>query len=286
MFFLILMLTVVSIHTATAQNDTASSAWTTRKKVVAGGLVVQQISSFVIQYYWWWEGDYHPFFVENDGYFRNYFLGVDKLGHGFTSYMYAHGIRELCTYGGFSEKSTRRLSWILPAFWAISIEIGDGFSSYGYSHQDLVANLSGLGFAILQQRVPYFKNFKMKMSYTPSKHFRESNFNGWTLTNDYWGHMYWMTFDVHQMLPQHVRRFWPPFLNLGIGYGLDNRPEVYPGIRREIAISLDWNISAIHARKGSGTYLLKEMFDYFHYPAPGISKTLEKQEHWKPIFFR
>jgi hypothetical protein len=257
---------------------------TTKKKLVIGGLAVQQVASFGVQYKWWWKDDYHAFTFENDGFVNNYCLGVDKLGHFFTSYLYFHSLNELLTYADFSPKTRRITSVALPLAWAVSIEIGDGFSSYGYSWADLAANSLGVGFGLLQERYPAMRKVKMKMSYYPTARYTDNGFKDWSLTSDYMGHCYWLSFDVHNLLPQQARRYWPEFLNMAVGYGIDrNTPVEVPPHLRDFCIGFDWNLSCIKTKRKS-THVVKELLDYFHYPAPGIGKV--QGEATRFIFFR
>lgn len=271
-FAIILLLCFSFALIAKGQDSIAHHKLTSKQKWVIGGLAVQQVASFGIQYKWWWKDDYHDFAFEQDAFVDNYLLGIDKMGHFFTSYLYFHSLNELMRWADFSPKTRRITSVALPLAWAISIEIGDGFSTYGYSWQDLAANSLGIGFGLLQERFPYMRNFKAKMSYYPNSYYVNNGFNKWSLTSDYRGHCYWLSFDIHNLLPQKAKRYWPPFLNMAVGYGI-NPKESYneqPHIR-DFCIAFDWNLSSIKTKQ-KGTYVVKELLDYIHYPAPGIGK--------------
>lgn len=268
-----------------AQLDTTTKhPFTTKQKIVIGALAVQQAASFYVQYQWWWKNDYHKFNVEPDGYFNNYALGVDKLGHFYTSYVYFHLLNETFRWAEFSDRTRIIASTAIPFVWAVSIEIGDGFSSYGYSWEDLTANSLGIAYGLLQEKVPYMRNFKFKFSYFPSQYYIENNFKGWVLTDDYRSEFYWLSFDVHNLLPKPAKRYWPSFLNIAVGYGIDkNTGRNASPVNREFGISLDWNISSIKTKNKTG-YFLKEMVDYIHYPAPGVTKV--EGEKAKFIMYR
>jgi hypothetical protein len=284
-YFLFLLLLSLS---SAAQQDTgySTTGFTTKQKVVIGTLAVQQAASFYIQYKWWWKGDYHSFNFEPDGFINNYALGVDKLGHFYTSYVYFHLLSETFRWAHFSDNSRVIVSTALPLAWAISIEIGDGFSSYGYSWEDLTANSLGIAYGLLQDRVPYMRNFKFKFSYYPSQYFVDNHFNSWNLTNDYRSHFYWLSFDVHNLLPQPAKRYWPAFLNIAVGYGIDKRTDrnATP-INREFGVSFDWNLSSLKTNNRT-VYFAKEMGDYIHFPAPGTTKVQGEKTNYKVILFR
>jgi hypothetical protein len=256
----------------------------TRQKWIAGGLIAQQAASLYLEYKWWWENNYHPFVIGNDGGFNNYSLGIDKVGHFYTSYMYSNLLYELLKWGSFEEKTGLWVSTTLPFVWALSIELGDGFSSFEFSSRDLLANSLGIGYALAQRKIKYLQNFKFKYSYFPGQYFRDQNFKGWALTADYDGHIYWLSADLHGILPETAKRFWPKYLNLSAGYGVRNFAESYYywgqgyEIKREFFVGLDYNLSAIGVKSKTAKTLLN-MVNYYHLPAPGMKKT--GKENWQ-----
>lgn len=76
-------------------------------------------------------------------------MGVDKVGHIYTSYLYFNPLYNVMKWGGYDESTTMWVSVIVPALYAISLEIGDGFSHYEFAPDDLLANSLGLGYAVL-----------------------------------------------------------------------------------------------------------------------------------------
>ncbi len=260
-------------------------ALSTRKKLIIATLFAQQAASMYIEYKWWWQRNYHPFAINNDGGYNNYSLGIDKVGHFYTSYMYFNTLNELFKWGGFSNKTRLILSTALPLLWATSIEIGDGFSSYEFNPDDLTANSLGIIYALIQDQVPYMQNFKFKYSYFPSRFYQDRHYKGWALTTDYNGHIYWLSMNVNGLLPQTAKPYWPKYVNLIIGYGVNNYTEIanrLPGyeMQREFCVGLDINLNAFPV-KNQTIKTLRNMLDYFHYPAPGFKKT--GAEPWKFI---
>ncbi|MES2559873.1 MAG: DUF2279 domain-containing protein [Bacteroidota bacterium] len=269
---IVLIICLALIHNSLSQDSTTHRKYTPKQKFVLGGLALQQVVSFGVQYKWWWKDDYHSFNFEKEGIINSYSLGVDKAGHFYTSYLYFHSLNELMQWADFTPKQRKITAVVLPLAWAVSIEIGDGFSNFGASWEDLLANSLGIGFGLVQEKYPYMRNFKVKMSYYPTAYYIDRNFKGWALTSDYRAHCYWLSFDVHNLLPQKAQRYWPEFLNMAVGYGVD--PNTLPLARpnlRDFCIGLDWNLSSIKTQKKSA-HLAKELLDYWHYPAPGIGK--------------
>lgn len=290
----LLALCLVGVPRADAQgrDSTSTLPWYfQRKSLITAGIAAHTLFTTYLEYKWWWEGNYHPFRFENDGFWHNYSLGVDKIGHFYTSYAYSTILYELFTWGGYSESTAKWWSFGISFFYALSIEIGDGFSTYAFSMTDLSANVLGIGYAFLQHEVPWFNNFKFKWSYYPSG---KIPFDGYfRITDDYDGHLYWLSIDVYNLLPEKAKSYWIPYLNLAIGYGGENiygrppwvggTPIVPQGPRtRKIAISLDYNLSAI--LPGSDTWrTLGRLIDLYHFPAPGVRKIIGKPTEVKPL---
>lgn len=254
-------------HSLCYSQDSTKSELTLKKKLIISGLVVHQVSSFYLEYKWWWQKNYHPFVIYDDGGFYNYSLGADKVGHFYTSYFYFQALNEIMKYGEFSTKTRLITATVLPFTWALSIEIGDGFSSYNFSHTDLIANTLGIGYGLLQERYPKLRDYKFKFSYFPTPYNYVDASGGWAPTNDYGGHIYWLTTDINNLLPGKNKGHQPHYLNIAIGYGVAQlEPYAYT---RKFAIGLDWNLDAIPCKK-NGLRTLKNIVNYIHFPAPGI----------------
>lgn len=248
-----------------------------KQKYILSGLAVHQLATFYLEYQWWWKGDYHPFVMSSDGGFNNYSLGIDKVGHFYTSYVYFKTLNELMKWGDFNPKTRLWVSTAIPFVWALSIEIGDGFSSYEFSPGDLAANTLGITYGLAQERYPYLKNFNFKYSYFPSQYFINNHFYQWRLTSDYGGHIYWLSADINNMLSKPAKRFWPKYLNLAFGYGIADW-----AAGRKFCISLDWNLGAI-TTKNKTVQTVKNILDFYHYPAPGIKKIGNESFKFEPL---
>ncbi len=242
-----------------------------RKWLVAPAVLVNTAGMVYLEYKWWWEKNYHPFNYQYEGFLNNYSFGVDKMGHFYISYLYFHSLENAMSWAGYSKRKSLYVAAIIPTVYALSVEIGDGFSSYNFSPDDLAANLMGIGYGILQVKKPFFQNINVKWSYFPSAYKTTANEKR-SLTDDYDGHIYWMSFNVHNLLPSKAQAFWPKFLNLAVGYGVKNRnPGTNDPVARKFTFGLDYNLSSI-SFKGQGWKSVTRFLDLFHFPAPGIRK--------------
>jgi len=237
--------------------------WTPRKVISAvtfGGVLC---GSLVSSYYDWWNDQSQPFHFTREGWFNDYSLGIDKVGHVYTSYFYFHTFRNLLLWGGFQPPTAFWWAAGTTAFFALSIEIGDGLSPYGFCVQDLIANGVGLAYAMLQTKFEYLKNFNLKWSYVAPDGYR------WPprFTDHYDGHTYWLTFNMHNLLPGKVGESWPEFLQLAAGYGVDDNMT-----KREFVIGLDVNLGALSVHN-EDWLLLSKTVDMIHFPLPAVEYT-------------
>lgn len=257
-------------NTVAQQNDSIPNTLSSKQKLVIGGLAIQQLGNFYVNYKWWWEDNLSPFSVQNDGGINNYSLGVDKVGHFFSSYIYFKAINEIMKYGEFSTKNRIITSLALPFSYALGIEIADGFSPYGFSNPDLLANCIGISYGFLQEQYPYLQNFNFKFSYYPTP-YSLAKLNDWSPSDDYGGHIYWFSPNLHRILPKSFSQYWPDYLNIAVGYGIDHNY----GTNRKYVIGFDWNLDAFRV-KNKGLKAIKNIANYLHFPAPGVRKVSGK----------
>lgn len=264
-------------------DSTSKKPFLTKKRALVTAIALQQIGSLYIEYKWWWEGNAKKFIRLNDGGFNNYSYGMDKLGHAYSSYLYFNVLNESMKWAGYTERQRLFWSTLLPISWALSIELGDGFYDWGFSTPDLLFNLGGIGYGILQQKVPYLQNINFKYSYFPSKKYKEVYPNDWELTEDYDGHACWLSFDLHHMLPGKLGKGWPAWLNIAAGYSVDNfKSKVGAPIQREFLLSFDINLNGIKS-KSKTINSTKAIFNYFHIPSPGIKFSADGNTQYKPL---
>ena len=264
------------------QVERDSTFWIFQRKPLVT-YTIGAYSAYVLykEWKWWWRDNSYPWMIRSEGFLNNYSLGVDKVGHFYTSYLYTTSFRELMVWGGFEPETALWFSVGIAAFHAVSIEIGDGFSTYHFAPDDLLANFLGITYGYLQTGVPFLRNINPKWSYYPSgnAHFKKS----WHITGDYDGHIYWLSFNIHDLLPRGARNYWPEFLSLAVGYGGKNISQGASGIpARKFAISLDYNLLAIPT-PGDTWDMIKRVLNPFHFPAPGVKFINGEPAQFKPI---
>ena len=208
----------------------------------------------------WWKNDYRSFRFWNDPQsFLDAHLAIDKAGHMFTGYYIFHATNDILNWGGHEKESAFWWATGISAFHAFVVEVGDGFSEYGFDYSDMLSNWAGVSLSVLQQKVPGISNVEMKWSlYYPL------NRHAFIVNDLYDYHIYWLSFKVNNFLPKSIEPLWPDWLQVALGYGATDHVT-----RREFIVGFDYNLETIPI-EGTDINLIKKLFNMFHAPAPGV----------------
>ncbi len=223
------------------------------------------VTTLMDSYYAWWKDNFRPFSFSTPPKERGWFneprsLGIDKIGHFYSSYFFYRTKKNVLLWGGYDERSA---TWISSAFtgaFALLIEVGDGFSTFGFDYQDLVFNLGGLGYGILQDQIAFLRNFQVKWSYFPPEGFDLPP----RFSEHYDGHIYWLAFDLHNLLKRPLGSHWPDFVRPAVGFSVADG-----GTRREFVIGLDFNLDFLFDRNNENWELVRNTVQMIHTPAQG-----------------
>lgn len=96
--------------------------------------------------------------------------GADKLGHAYTGAVVAAATGSLYRHWGYESQRAAELSALSSLLLTGAVEIGDGFSQdYGFSWEDQVSNVAGIGLEYLRQRYPALgERVQFRWEYLPS----------------------------------------------------------------------------------------------------------------------
>ena len=231
----------------------------------------------IYQYNAWWKDQRVAFHVIEDPDYQGNF---DKAGHVFGAYYSSHFFDEAFQWTGMDSARSTLFGALCGVIWEFYVEVEDGFArDWGFSRGDAKSDLIGATFYLLRNRVPFMRNFNYKWSYFPSQKYIQNkpDIPGQSLNfiEDYGGQSYYLTMDVHGMLPQNLKPYWPKWLNLALGVGgsgLDTYATTgNPFINRKLAwyISLDYDIEKIFPESDIPfVNFLRRGFNYWHLPAP------------------
>lgn len=200
---------------------------------------------------WWDQGFTRRFRTQREGGFGRdtEFLGIDKLGHAYATYV---GVRTLVPFFesvGNPPEDARRLAALSTWGTLTAVEILDGFSrQYRFSHEDFIANTVGtvMGYA-LAANPGWDDLIDFRLQYRPSP------LSGWDPPGDYAGQRYWLIAKaegIQALRNVPVLRY----LEVGVGYGAPgvDTPDEYAlhdfaQRRREVFWGVSLNLSRVLA---------------------------------------
>ena len=246
----------------------------TRKTIATVWVGTIVAGTLIDSYFTWWKTAEKPFsFLDHTG--ENWLSGghngIDKPGHFFGGYCMFKIIHNILLWGGYNRSTAFWWASGIGLWNGLEIEIGDGFTQYGFDYQDLMFDVAGIGYGMLQSQVPFLENFNFKFSYWSKKGFTSpANF-----TTDYDALTLWMTLNVHNLLPSSVDRYWPKFLQLAIGYGVDDHET-----RREVTIGLDLSVESLFSPSNEDLLLATRLVDVLHLPSPAVKFTQGKEPRY------
>jgi hypothetical protein len=269
----LLLLLITPIGTSLAQDTLARPIihdftpvedWSPRKIAATSVVGALFVSSWVDAYFTWWRNAEKPFAFWTDAGWpwlpNSGFRGVDKVGHFFGTYSVYKLAHNLLLWGGYSKSA---------AFWwaagygllnGLQIEIGDGFTPYGFDWKDLTCDFAGVGYAMLQSEVPFLQNINFKFSYWSATGVKTPI----QFTKDYDAMTIWTSFNMHNLLPGSVGDSWPEWLNLAVGYGVDAGET-----RQEFVLGIDINFEGF-STSSEDWLLAQRLGNLWHAPAPAI----------------
>jgi hypothetical protein len=144
--------------------------------------------------------------AESEGWFGNDTEsgGADKIGHAYTTYAFSHAISILYEHWGFEQKNAALYGALSSYAIMTYMELGDAFSDFGTSYEDLIANTVGavLGYVLysnddLASKIDFrweydwsFSDLDIFTDYENSKYLLALKLNGFEVTkNTLWKHI-------------------------------------------------------------------------------------------------
>jgi hypothetical protein len=108
--------------------------------------------------------------------------GADKAGHMYFSYALSHLFSYQYKRWGYDQEQAIKLGCLSSFGIQTLIEIGDSFSSYGFSYEDELFNILGVTIGYVMARYPEIsRKFDFRLEYDP---FREGK-HKFDVTTDY-----------------------------------------------------------------------------------------------------
>lgn len=208
----------------TAKRETKLSPL--RTSIVAGTIGALFTVQHIAQSNTIWAEESPEFKIQEDG---AYGLYVDKIGHFSSAYTASYVFGEAMYFIGMDKNAATLWGGAIGFAYLNYIEVMDGYgANFGFSPSDVLLNSTGVGFYVLQNFVPWFQNITPKWSYYPAdlhgEFKREPHF---FFVDDYSSQTFWLSINIHNILPNDFKRFWPKWLEISLGYTARNMT-IYP----------------------------------------------------------
>lgn len=201
---------------------------------------------------------------------------IDKLGHYYCARLLSDQISTISCWIGFDEKSSQLIGPILSSVLMLEIEIYDGFfKEWGFSLADFAANEFGAFSPIVTEKFPALNHVQLKFSYHPSHQAQQES----SFIKDYAGMTFWLSYNIHSLMPVKFKKFYPPWLNLSLGYGISKQTRG----NVELYLAPDINWMKVPLGRSQSMLRLKKVLNYVHFPTLCLKLTPEKKFY--PLYF-
>lgn len=215
----------------------------------------------------WWKDQRGPFHFANDW---EYSMSADKFGHFFDGAFIQALYRGAFEWAGFSPTAAQWMGAAFSIAYMTDIEIEDGFAtSWGFSPGDQICNVTGALYPVAQYYWAPLRSFNLKWSYYPSPELSDGNKNG-AFLDDYNGQTMWLSVNVHDLLGKKAQKFWPDYLNVVVGRGV-NDYQNFDKRYSDYYLGLDLNWEKIIPGNSKFMLWFKNVINHFRFfPLPVI----------------
>jgi len=196
-------------------------------------------------------------------------LGMDKLGHAYTTYLFTEYFTQRIAHSVDDRRGAAVTGALLAMGVQTYVEVFDGFSGdHGFSYEDMVMDGVGAGFSVLRSAIPGLADkLDFRMEYLPSGHG-----DGFRPVSDYAGQKYLLAlklagFETFEDTPLR-------FVELQAGYyarGFTDEEEANGAERRrEPYVAIGFNLQELFdsdARGAAGPALIaRRSLEYVQVP--------------------
>ena len=220
-----------------------------------------------------------------------YSLGADKFGHFYGTYLPSYLMSQVFLSSGFGYDLSHVLGGTVGLLYTSYVEILDGYSKgFGFSPSDWYADFAGASYFVAQHYIPVLQNFQPKFLYVKPSWIGEKNRReAESFIDDYSAQTFWISVNMHNLLPKSMKNYWPDFLELSLGYGvfslltpgwkgLPCDPSISQPVsdaawgNRTFMIGLDYNLVKLLPDGGSFWNWFKQTLNQFRFlPAPTLA---------------
>lgn len=247
---------------------------------IASTLVVSAGSYYAVKTAWWREEakDFHF----DKGLDLIYSSNLDKFAHFYGGTVIQDIYYRSLRWSNMDEVPALWTSFGFSVFVQAMIEMKDGYAhQWGFSLYDMLYGTLGSSYRLFQYKFPILQDFNFKLSYYEI----EDDYDPWRankfdeVIEDYPNQTYWLTWKTNNALPKNIEKYWPDFLVLALGFGVDDRISMDPTDKYdkwEIYLAFDYDIEEMVRNVDSP--IVKSIAHYLNYikfPSPAIRFTPE-----------
>ena len=214
-----------------------------------------------------WDYGKDGFHFANERWFQRdtHYGGADKLGHFWSSYALSHLYSYVYRKWGYSEKEANLYGAVSSLGVQTFMEVADGFSSQGFSYEDLIMNVAGAGVGYVWGKVPYLaKKIDFRIEYTPG--FDSKDF-GFSTNYERQRFLIALKADGFNFLKNPCLRY----LEFHAGYYTRHYKDYEGGSpddrRRHLYIGIGFNVSKLVQK-----FVNTKVLDYFQIPYTSAGK--------------
>ncbi|MDW8220477.1 MAG: DUF2279 domain-containing protein [Bacteroidota bacterium] len=207
-------------------------------------------------------------------------LGADKAGHVFAGYVMSKLSTDILLTIGIGDNIATVGGGLMGLGYQFFVEVQDGYGvNWGFSPSDMLANAIGVGIHIAQRYIPSFRHITLKAEFYPAPWFGERMRNGASNPiDDYSAWTWWASIDVHELMPESLKCWWPAWLNLAVGYAARNLE--WPGEQsRRFILSLDYNLEKLLPNGAPLWNWFRQYLNMLKLPAPALEFGIQDDMH-------
>lgn len=250
--------------------------------IFAGALTTFMVAQHIYQVNTIWK-DQAEFRIIED---KDYAIYADKVGHAYGAYLTSNVLRDGLITSGVSLQTSKLLAGLMGLSYSTYVEIMDGYGeNWGFSPSDFYMDITGATFYYLQAYIPFFQNFTPKFMYVPPKwHGYHDRVPSEMFIDNYSSHTFFLSANIHNMLPDNLKDYWPRWLEISVGYAVRNLCSGDPNSVCAYAehykdqlsgdvkyiIALDYNFTQLASEYGAPWDWLISQLKYFKLPSPAI----------------
>jgi hypothetical protein len=247
---------------------------------ILGGLYLGTfVGLHIYQHNAWWKDQRRGFHFEEDWVSA---LQADKSGHSYGGYMASYLMSEGLMASGFDWNDATLWGAIFGCAYQTYVETNDGFAKeWGFSPSDWYFDVLGPLFFLAQHHVEALQNITPKWQFIPTTWYNEPQIvRPSTVFDDYNSSSFYWSLNVYNILPDQLKQYWLPWLNIAVGYGANavdavsdpNEPPDQLSERRYI-VCLDYDLVKLLPSGGEFWNWLRQSLDLIKFPAPSIEFT-------------